>query len=471
MKALILITGMILAGFFFASAQDEIKIPVPCSIKMAKFGTDSLNNKKNLSLYQENFKQWKNSGYQNDAINYTIDAWRHVFLNAPLASNNMYVDGLAIVEHMIKIAKTPELKEKYIDTLMMVYDRRVEAFGCKKGNEEGFIMGRKAVDLLQYRPDEKETVLKMMSRSVELQGKETEAAVVSAYFKLIVDMVKEGKKDTTEIFAAYDKMGEITAANINVIKEQIDKNPADSAKLNKKLNIWTVCESNLNVMFEPFASCEIIIKIYSSKYETNKANADFLKRVINLLGNKGCVSDPLFLKASEDYYLLSPSPDAALSLGKAFNKEKRYAEAAKYTNEAANGLTNPEDKYKAYLVLYDIYKNAGQYANAKGAAMKALDAQPNSGMPYILIGDLYYTTAGSCGGDAVTSRAGYWAAYDKYNKAKSDPKTADLAASKAGSAYVNFPKTEDIFFYGHTKGSAYTVSCWYTETTTIRSVD
>lgn len=471
MKVLILLTGLILARLSFVSAQEEIKTPVPCSIKIAKFGTDSVNNENYLVLYQENFKQWKNSGYKSNAINSAINAWRHVFLDAPLASNNIYTDGLIIVEYMIKNAQAPELKEKYIDTLMMVYDRRIEAFGCKRGNEEGLITGRKAVDLLKYRPNEKIVAFDMFEKSLAIQKKKTESAVVISYFKLIIDMVQEGKKDTADIFIAYERMNDITSFNIIQTKEMIDQNPADSAKLDKKLNSWIVCESKLKKMFAPFTGCGIITKIYSSRYENNKTDTVFLKRLINLLEKEGCTGDSLFLEACKDNYHLSPVAENAFLLGKAYNTCKQYIEAAKFVGEASNGFSSVNNKFNAQMLLSDIYKNAGQYSLAKSAAIKASELKPTNGLPYIIIGDLYYNTALTCGNDAVTSHAGYWAAYDQYNKAKSDPEVANLANSKAKNAYVNFPKAEDIFFLGYIKGNPYTISCWYTETTIIRSTD
>ena len=102
---------------------------IPNSIKGPKYGLgeDSVTCVTQLSLYRENFRQWRSSNFKNEAIDYTVDSWRFVLLNCPLASQNTYIDGSKIIEHLYNKAQTPELKEAYIDTLMFMYDRRIMA--------------------------------------------------------------------------------------------------------------------------------------------------------------------------------------------------------------------------------------------------------------------------------------------------------------------------------------------------------
>ena len=94
-----------------------------------RYGSDSLTCIMNISLYREFFKQWKSSDYKNETINDLIPPWRWVFNNCPKGTQNTYIDGVKIVSFMIESAKDPALKNKYIDTLMMVYDQRIVYFG------------------------------------------------------------------------------------------------------------------------------------------------------------------------------------------------------------------------------------------------------------------------------------------------------------------------------------------------------
>ncbi len=454
-------------------AQSDIKFPESCCIKGPKYGPDSVEGVKNLSLYRENYKQWRDSKFKGEAINYTIGPWRYCFINAPLSSQNLYLDGVRIIGYLIDKAPSEAEKQLYVDTLMMLYDRNIEAFGCAKLYGEGYILGRKGFDLFNYRPQEQELIYYTLEKSLQIQGNESEAAVLSIFYKVTDELVRAGKLDTSKIYENYDIAMAVTEHQLALYRDELKANPADSVKINKKIEIYAIAEGNINSLFDPWANCEEIIKIYSAKYDEKSSDLNWLIKLTNLMEKKNCTDDPLYFKAAEQAYKLSPTPDAALVLGKSFLKIKNFSSAAKYLNEAISGLKEDKARADAYLNLADAYRNLGQLANARNAALESSRLNPSDGRPYILIGDLYYSTASSCGGDTpVSKRAGYWAAADKYAKAKSvssDENVINVANAKYNAAYSGFPNNEELFFENIAVGSSYTVSCWYTETTIVRS--
>jgi tetratricopeptide (TPR) repeat protein len=303
-------------------------------------------------------------------------------------------------------------------------------------------------------------------------GKEdAEPAIVFTYYDFLVNQVVNGKMDTIVIFEEYDRLSDLMNKRLVKLYDEYKNNPADSNRYIRSINNVKAAIINMDNFMAPFANCDIIINIYSNKFEQNKQNIDFLRRLTNIMEKKGCDDNKLYFKAAEQLYTLDPSPASAISLAKSFIKTKRYSDAIKYANQAAENFQDPDDKFNAYMVLAEAYRLNGQYSAAKNAAIKASNIKPNSGQPYIFIGDLYMITSASCGDNPVTKRAGYWAAYDQYIKAKRDPEFANIASRKASEAYSYFPKTEDLFFYGYYKGNSYTINCWYTETTTIRASD
>ncbi|NTV83210.1 MAG: hypothetical protein HGA23_02785, partial [Bacteroidales bacterium] len=86
----------------------------------SRYGTDSVTCIMNISLYREFFKQWKASDYKNETIKDIIGPWRWVLLNCPKGTQNTYIDGVRIVSYLIESTQDLALKDKYIDTLMMV---------------------------------------------------------------------------------------------------------------------------------------------------------------------------------------------------------------------------------------------------------------------------------------------------------------------------------------------------------------
>ena len=87
----------------------------------------------------------------------------------------------------------------------------------------------------------------------------------------------------------------------------------------------------------------------------------------------------------------------------------------------------------------------------------------------ILIGLLYAESAKQFSGE-IESRAVYWAAVDKFVKAKNmDPSVAGRANSYISSYSQYFPSMETIFFNDYNEGQSFNVGGWIGETTTIRA--
>jgi hypothetical protein len=86
-----------------------------------------------------------------------------------------------------------------------------------------------------------------------------------------------------------------------------------------------------------------------------------------------------------------------------------------------------------------------------------------------MIGDMYAESARDCGDNELTQRAPYWAAVDKYIKAKQvDPSVAEDAEKRISSYSVYFPSAQTVFFYALQEGGTYKVECWINEETRIR---
>ena len=160
----------------------------------SKYGEDSVNCVINLSLYREYYKQ-KN---YDDAIN----PWRWVYKNCPNSSGNIFKNGPILIKNLIK--KDPENKSRYIDTLMMIYDRRVKFFG-----REGYVLGKKGADLIKYSPESFEEAFYILRKSVEMQKMKSEAGALLALFKSITLMEKNGKINKSEVLEYYSNLTDI----------------------------------------------------------------------------------------------------------------------------------------------------------------------------------------------------------------------------------------------------------------------
>ncbi len=462
-KPMLLIAMLTLATMMQAAT---FKLPTADNLPqdtMKKYGEDSVACITNISLYREFYKQWKASDYTSASVKEIIKPWRWVFKNCPLGSENTYVDGVKIMQYRIENEKNEAKKAKLIDTLMMVYDQRIEYFPnhYKTGlPQEGTILGRKGVDLYTYDQDRYEETYDILKRSVDLDGDASDGTVLIYYFRSVIKMARKAKIDSSAIVDAYDQVIDILDHNIKGLSAAGDT---------RWVEIYKNYKGNIDATFEPFATCPDLVRIYKKKLEKSPDDIELLQKVTSLLDKRSCTDDPLYLNASIKLNELQPSPESAYLIGRLYLQEEKYNEAIPYLEQATKS-EDVERAHNSYKLLAEVLRAVKNYPKARQMAMKAIELNPNDGTPYITIGDLYAASAKDCGNNEFTSRVAYWAAVDKYVKAKQiDPSVAETANKRIADYSVYFPSLETIFFYDYKEGDPYTVECWYTEQTTIRA--
>jgi tetratricopeptide (TPR) repeat protein len=460
-RLFVILVGVLISFTFFTNHAVAINIPQD---DLPKYGKDSVECVQNLSLYRESYKQWKQSKYKSASVKHAYKFWQKTYRDCPKASENIYVDGAKMIEFYIKNAKDDQRKERLIDSLMLIYDSRIKYFPNyykpPYPSQVGKILGYKGVDLYQNRPSAYMEAYEILGKSIELDGAKAGGPVYVYYFRAITRMAMKGETDTAAVVDAYDMISDYIETNIKYYKEK---------KNTKKINEYENIQGNIENTFEPFANCIDLVRIYKQKFDQEPDNVELIKKIVKLLDKKKCIEQPLYFDATVKLYDLEPSPEAAYLIGKMLLKERRFGEAIKYMEDA----TNMEDQDKvddAYIFLAEAYKSQENYPKARQMALKAAELNPEWGMPYIFIGDLYAISAKDCGDNDLTKKVAYWAAVDKYYKAKKvDAELTEIADKKINTYKIYFPPTEVLFFYNLAEGETYTVECWINEVTTIRA--
>jgi tetratricopeptide (TPR) repeat protein len=424
-----------------------------------KYGADSVACITNLSLYQEYFKQWKSTDYTGNAVLDALVPWRKVFFSCPKASQNMYLDGLKMMNY--KFEKAPDnQKDAYMDTIKMVYLQRLENFPTKgTQNMKGEIYGRLGVDMMTLTPDRCEEAYGFLKESIALEQDNASVSSLVYYFRATIKKVKNGKAEESSVVDTYDELSSLIESNI----EKNANNP-------KVLAQWQNAQGSIESTFEPYATCDALVGIYAKKFADNNSDISLLKKITKILKKKKCTSSELFFGATEKLYQLEPTPSSAILMGKMLIEKEKYTEASKYLEEAVGMLETPKEKADVLSDLAKIYYKLNQLSKSRSYARQSLELNPADGMLYIMIGDMYAASASECGGNEFSSKAAYWAAVDKYVQARNaDSSIAELANSRIATYSKYFPTTETIFFHDHKEGDSYSLDCWIGETTTIRA--
>lgn len=402
----------------------------------------------NTSLYAESYKIKDYVG--------AYEPWKKVVATCPKSSKNLYIRGVNIMKEKIDKAKTPQEREAYITELMALYDTRIANFG-----EAPEVMPKKAYNLEQllgkagvqrYYP--------LYADAVRVGGDQVDGVYIYKFFEATINYVIAGFGDSSLVIDNYD-----------IASDLLDKEL--SAKLSDSVEAAKIHEyiTNIEAAFSPFASCEQLVKIYTKKFNADPNNIDLLKKITNIMRKKDCLDEDLFFRATEKLYAMEPSPSTAYLMGQMCYGKKKYGEAIKYLNDAAEGITEAKDLYHLYLFLGAAHAAQGSYSAARSAYYKAAEKDPNSGDPYLQIAQLYANTAGSID-DGMGGRSAYWAAYDKAARARNVDNSSENVASAnrlMGNYASRFPKQNDAFMLDLIDGSSYHVGGWIGESTTVRT--
>ncbi len=430
---------------------------------LKKYGKDSATCVMNLSLYREFYKQWRAGKYKdNNLLQQAEKSWRQCFFNCPIASKNMYIHGDRMMKTYIKLNKADSaVAQKYVDTLLMIYKQRIKYFGDDKKYPRGKLLGREAKDIMKYRVNESTVYYPMFVESFKLMGNNSEPTTLFYFYVASVRYVQQ--KHATR---------DLILENYVDIQDAIEYNIIRYADNPKELDRFQKVNENLEKNVSKFATCDKLVQLYGPKLKATPDDLQLAKNIVRFFEKRRCTKSDVYFDALEKVHAADPSPESAFAMGRLSFEREQFSKAKTYLVEAANTLPDSlvVKKSSAYLLLAETYRSLKQPEAARSAALKILKYNPKEGMAYIIIGDLYTSSASKCTLKGL--RIAYWAAADQYAKAiaiSSNPKTKELAQKKLSVIKKSFPEKQDIFMRNLTEGEKVTVGCWINVDTVVRA--
>lgn len=403
---------------------------------------------KSQAVYQ---LRYKNENPANKFTDVTINNWRNLFFSCPTASKNMYVPhGTNIVRYLFQNETDQSKKQAYLDTLMMIYDRRIQYYG-----EESNYIGKKGVELYLLSPLQYEKAYEYCRQSVDGMGNNAEAKTMYVCLQTAVLKYQKGTMEKGEVITLYQTISDIFDYNIT----KGGKNGDNCTKLRSAID-------NLFIEIKP--SCEDLIKLFQPQFDANPNDTALLVKITDNLA-KDCASSDLYMKAAVELDKLQPSAQSKRKLGDMYVDKKLHSKAMEYYKQAIELESDATKKSNIYYKMATLTSGATAVSYAK----QALALNSSLGSAYLVIASKYAESASSCASGAefpdLEKWKVYWLAYDMCQKAKAvDPSIASSANSYAASYKSHFPDTETLFGYNVTEGSTQTVGCWINATTTAK---
>ncbi len=417
-----------------------------------RYGEDSVQCVRNWSLYAEYYRQ------RNYEMAY--EPWKYMFEDCPRATINIYIHGANMLKHFYNETDDPERREQLVDSLMMLYDQRIEMFG-----EEGRVLGRKAADLYQLRPDDVQELFELTEESIDIRGMNSGADVLLINFQSVIRMVESGLKEVDAILERFER-------NSEIIEYNLEHNPEDE-------RFYRPAKNNIEAMFEPYATCESLTDLFQPRFEENPEDIELLERIIEMMDDAGCRDEDFFFSVNEQLYTLQPDADLAFLLARLESDRESYREAISYFQDAIDLYKDDDEEehanriFRSYWQMAEIsYRRMENKTRARRYAREANNIDPNDGRPLILIGEMYAASASDCGDDEFTEQTAYWVAVDKFERAANvaeDSSVQERARELANTFRQYFPDRELIFFHGYDTGDTYRVECWINRDTEVRA--
>lgn len=373
-----------------------------------------------------------------------------LYENNPNLNPSIYIQGVDCLEEMIKNTSDKERKANLQDSLLWMFDMRIEHF-----DNDASTMDRKAYEAfkMHYRNPSKYPMLyDIYAKAYEMNGPEISSFNLNPYMLL----AKQYHLSAPDKMPA-EKVLDIHTQISDIIEIKL-RNGENADKLDKeqaKTDAWLSSIPGI-------LTCEFIEEKLVPKFRTNPTDLNTAKKIFKYSVEAKCTDQSYFLEASEPVFKEQPSFVLASAIGNKYLANGEVNKGLQYHTEALKLASDNDERFSAYMGQAVANSKLGNKSRARALAYEALSAKPGSSDAYNLIGNLYFTSFDDCKGEKsqVQDRAIFIAAYEMYNKAGN---SGQMAASKE-----QFPSIEDIFNEGKEEGDAITIGCWINTTVNLQ---
>jgi tetratricopeptide (TPR) repeat protein len=385
--------------------------------------------------------------------NFLAAARHHRWLleNAPDLNTSIYINGAKIYAGLIENEKNEAKKQEWIDSLMLIYDMRIQYCG-----EEEEVLNRKAFDAYKYmiRDTEKlPELLEMYDKTFELNGNDVKYYITLPYMSIIYYNQKIQKNlSEEEILNRYDNL-------IEIIDHKISQGQNVQRLEGYKEKIDDMLVEIVNI------DCDFVRKNLGPKFKENPDDLEIAKKIFGFMLAGKCTDDPLWLQAAKKIQEKEPEFGLAKNIAIKCQSDGDIECANTYFEEAIELTEDPSKKADIYMNMADIKRDEGSFSSARNLYYKVLELDPTRKEAYTKIGLMYFNSFEACKKlqDPVKDRAVFLAAYEMFQKAEE--------SKLMQSAKVQFPSKSEIFERNYERGKTINTGCWMDENVVIRARD
>jgi len=444
MKKLLLVTAFIFLGSGWALGQSNNSSAQPPS---------GMSEVEAYSIYYEN--------YRGDSYEGAIRFGRWIWKGMPEKIEGYPRFDLKrqigrLVTSYSKVAEKkqdPSLKEAYVDTALMIFDKGFERFDDEETRYDWYIKrGRLYQTHSSVLDNASVNAAENYASAFKINPKDFTNYGQSYYIKILLqEYTGAGKKD--EALAIMKQAEQYASEDLkSFFNEQRQK---------------------------LFDSPEEQITFLEGRLEENPESEEILNELRNLYQDQEMMKKASEL--SDRLYEVNPNYKNTMAVANDAISNANYNNAVKYLKEAMDKASGDQQRAEIAMKISNAYLNSEQLQQAREFANQAADYDSDWGKPYIQIADVYAQAVSQCTSDRKMDRKDkvvYWLVLDYLDQAKSiDPNTANEVERKYKPYSDVTPTTEEKFFWEPPleKGDEFTIDSslrecygWINETTTVR---
>ena len=359
---------------------------------------------------------------------------------------------IKVYEAIAEQKEDPSVKEAYLDSSVIFYDKGLEVFTEEK------------IDPFDWRLNK--------GRFLQKHSDFIESGTQKA-FSIYTDLFKEDPKRFTQEGDGY--YIQITLQNF--VSEQEKQQALDMIdKAEPHANEKTK-EYFDKIRDQLFDSPEERIGFLKSKLEEDPENMELLTELFGIYTYEDMTSEANDI--AETLYELDPSYENTKRLAENAMENANYNKAIKFLKEALDKTEEDRERKIIAMDLASTYSNIDDLQQARKYARMASSIDPNWGKPHLEIARIYISLINQCtANDDMTrkDRMVYWLVLDYLNKAKQvDPNMTNTVNQMYDSYNEVTPTSEHKFFMGLEDGDRVDIDesvdpcySWVNETTRVR---
>jgi len=374
---------------------------------------------------------------QNKNYDAAAGYFQQLVQRVPAAAESIYQRGEQVYINKMARAKSVAEQRMAFDSMMVVYDLRLQYFGTTP-ESKATILDRRARQYAKYNKRDREGMREAFKLAIAADAEGGNADLYETivhYFNNLVEDYKNDEVYPDEVIAEYDRLAPL-----------YEDVPADKAEY----------KDQFDALFgtSGVASCENLEALFRKKLADNPDDLDVLNQAVSLMSRAKCSGD-FFFEVTERQYKLAPSANTAIFLAQAFQDKGDFDKATTYLREALKVETDETSRENLLVQLGMVELASNRVSAALDVARQLREINSENGYSYFILAQCY--AASGC-------VEAFWAAYDTMKQAEErfdDPSLKEKARTLAVAYAGRWPLSNDekFFMEGIKAGSSYTITC------------